>query len=101
MKPLFYLALIFSIGSLVYGVISLTHPFRLPFVSFVYLWFLLLSARFFTEKLYPRVQFLHKTQESLSILIEMTISPKSESYSNFSLLKTGIHIAPLQRFSVI
>jgi hypothetical protein len=46
-----------SMGSLVYGVISLTHQFRLLFVSFVSLWFLLLIARFFTEKLYPRVQW--------------------------------------------
>jgi hypothetical protein len=52
------------IGSLVYGVISLTNQFRILSVSFVSLWFLLLIARSFQEKMYSRIYFLDKTQES-------------------------------------
>jgi hypothetical protein len=52
------------IGSLVYGVISLTNQFRILSVSFVSLWFLLLIARSFQKKMYYRIHFLGKTQES-------------------------------------
>jgi hypothetical protein len=69
-----------GIGFLVYGVISLTHQFRFLFVSFVSLWFLLLIARFFTKKLYPRVQFIHKTQESQGIF-SISLCPRKNLWN--------------------
>jgi hypothetical protein len=51
-------------GSVVYGVISLTNQFCILSVSFVSLWFLILIASFFQDKLYSRMQFIDKTQES-------------------------------------